>query len=81
MSLKTHNRLVLTGFILVYFGGMGALGALSFDTYGVMTIKFVLLPIALLGLGLIVVAKLSPLKTNPITDAFLPIVTPSSAPD
>jgi hypothetical protein len=74
MSLQTHNRLVLTGFILLYFGGMGALGALSFEIYGVTAIKFVFLPVALLGLGLIVVVKLSPLKTNQSTDAFLRVV-------
>ena len=58
MTLQTHNRLILVGFILGYSGLTGTLASLSFGPYGIMAIKFVLLPGAAIGAGIITLAKL-----------------------
>jgi hypothetical protein len=62
MSLKANFRIAVVGFVLGYCGLMGSLGATAFGEPGRLAIKFVLVPLVLVGAGLTVVAKLSPVK-------------------
>jgi hypothetical protein len=62
MALQTHNRLILVGFMLAYFGLIGTLASLSFGPYGMIAIKFVLLPAAAIGIGMITLAKFTPIR-------------------
>jgi hypothetical protein len=59
VTLRVHQRLILWGFVLAYFGVMGALVAPSFGEYEGVAIKFVLIPAGIVGCALITIAKLS----------------------
>jgi hypothetical protein len=41
MSLATHNRVMVIGFVMAYCALMGVFVCLSFGSVGAMTIKFV----------------------------------------
>ena len=61
VTLDTHKRLVMVGFRLLFLGGMGAfLGSSTelFPEYSSLAVRFVLLPAAVAGCGLIAIAKI-----------------------
>jgi hypothetical protein len=59
MSLKANFRIAVLGFVLGYCGVMGSLGAAAYGEPGRLAIKFVLIPLVLVGAGLTAVSKFS----------------------
>ena len=63
VTLDTHKRLIVVGSYLLFLGGMGALLGSStelFPEYSSLAVRFILLPAAAAGCGLIAIAKLGP---------------------
>jgi hypothetical protein len=61
MTLDTHRRLIVAGFYLLFLGGMGAMVGSStelFPEYTRLAVRLILLPAAVVGCGLIAIAKL-----------------------
>jgi hypothetical protein len=59
MTLKTNMRFMVSGVLLAYLPGMGALVASSFGSYGVNAMKLVLLPCFVIGAVLVAIARFS----------------------
>jgi hypothetical protein len=62
VSLTLNNRLILWGFVLGYVGVMGCLAGLAFGHGGLLAIKFVLVPVFVVGCALIGIAKFTPIS-------------------
>jgi hypothetical protein len=58
LILRIHTRLVLWGFGLAFVSIMGSVVVLSFDNYGMIVVKFLLVPVLIMGCLLIAIAKL-----------------------
>ena len=61
MTLDTHKRLMVVGFYLLFLGGMGAFVGSStelFPEYTRLAVRLILLPAAVVGCGLVAIAKL-----------------------
>ena len=61
MTAQINNRLTLIGLALAIVGGIGALASFVLGQ-NLGPVKYVVLPVALIGIGMMVAAKFTPVQ-------------------